>query len=51
MDQMYLDNVKLTDSNKKWVNIDIRGTSLHTLKHKEAVVNFTILVLPIISRE
>ena len=30
MDQVYLDNVVSTNSNKMWVNISMRGRSLHT---------------------
>ena len=41
MDQVYLDNVKSTNNNKKWVDIDKRG-SLHTLECKEAVEKFVI---------
>ena len=42
MDQIYLDNVKSTNSNKKWVHITIRSGSLHTLEHKEAVAKLGI---------
>jgi len=42
MDQMYLDNVKSTNSNKRWVHIDIRGRSLLTLERKEDVAKFRI---------
>ena len=39
---MYLDNIKPTNSNKKWIDIDIKGRSLHTLVLKEAVAKFRI---------
>ena len=42
MDQVYLDNVKSTSSNQKWVDIDVRGRSLHTLDCKEAVAKLRI---------
>jgi hypothetical protein len=42
MVQVYLDNVKLNNRNKKWVDIDIRGRSLHTLELKEAVARIRI---------
>ena len=42
MDQVYLYNVISINSNRKWVDIDIRGRSLHTLEHKEAVAEFRI---------
>ena len=42
MNQMYLDNGNSNYSNKKWVYIDIRGRSLHTLEHKEAVAKLRI---------
>jgi hypothetical protein len=35
-----VDNVKSTNSNKKWIDIDI---SMHTLECKEAVTKFKIL--------
>ena len=51
----HLDNVKSTNSNKKWVDIDIRGRSLHTLERKETAAKFRIFSghdsLAIISRE
>ena len=42
MDQVYLDNVNSTNSNKKWVDIDVSGRSLYTLEHKMAVAKFRI---------
>ena len=42
MDQVYLENVKSTNTNKKWVDIDVRGRSLHRLKCKEGVAKFSI---------
>ena len=42
MDQVHLDNVKSTNSNRKLGDIDIRGRSLHTLERKEAVEKFII---------
>ena len=35
MDQVYLDNVKLNNSNKKWVDIGIRDRRLNALEHNE----------------
>jgi hypothetical protein len=37
---VYLDYVKSTNSNKKWVDIDISDKSLHALECKEAVAKF-----------
>ena len=54
---MYLNNVKSTNSNKKWVDIDIRGRSQHTLECKERLLQNSeysvdmVDYLPIISRE
>ena len=43
MDQIYLDNVKSTNSNTKWVNIDeISGRGLHTLECEEVIAKFRI---------
>ena len=44
MDQVYLDNVKSTESNKKWAHIDIRGRNPNTLEHKEAVAKFRLFI-------
>ena len=41
MDQVYLDNVKSISSNKRWVDIDISGRILHTLKHKIQNIQWT----------
>ena len=42
MNQVFLDNVKATNSNKKWVDIDIKGRSLHILERKEVLTKFRI---------
>ena len=55
MDQVYLDSVKSTNSNKKWTDVDISSRSLHTLECKEVLQNLEYPVdttfLLIISRE
>ena len=42
LDQVYLDYVKSTDSNKKWIDVDIIGRSLHTLERKYSVAKFRL---------
>ena len=41
MDQDYLDNVKLNNGWKRWVDID-SGKSLHILEHKVVIAKFKI---------